>query len=142
MRGLTPTVRLHAARKAIGYYVGNKLQKPKESWQLEGSLFTAIYSMLVVLLVSGFGGAFFYYAMLRGIQMGTLSKGPMLWSRCVAACALMFAACASVIVQYFFDDVSYLLILALWPVFILALEPAYHLAGRGVGKEKLEAKQE
>lgn len=83
--------------------------------------------MLVVLLVSSFGGAFLYYSMLRGIQAGTLSKGPALWTRCVAACALMFAASASVIVQYFFADTSYLLILALWPLFILALEPAYRL---------------
>lgn len=105
-------------------------------------MFTAIYSMLVVLLLSGFGGSFLYYAMLRGIQVGTLTKSPVLWSRCVAACALIFAACASVIVQYFFDDVSYLLILAIWPVFILALQPAYHLIGSGVPSEKLEEKQE
>lgn len=98
--------------------------------------------MLVVLLVSGIGGALFYYAMLKGIQMGDLSKGPMLWCRCVAACALMFAACASVIVQYFFDDTSYLLILALWPVFILALEPGYLLINSGVCTEGLEVKQE
>ena len=98
--------------------------------------------MLVVLLVSGFGGAFLYYSMLRGIQLGTLSKGPMLWSRCVAACALMFAACASVIVQYLVEDASYLLILAFWPVFILALEPAYRLVGSGAPIEKSGEKKE
>lgn len=98
--------------------------------------------MFVVLLLSGFGGAFLYYAMLRGIKMGALSKGLMLWSRCVVACALMFAACASVIVQYFFGDVSYTLILSLWPVFILALQPAYYLIDSEVCEEKSEGKQE
>lgn len=98
--------------------------------------------MLVVLLLSGFGGVFLYYAMLNGIKAGDLSKGLMLWSRCVAACALMFAACASVIVQYFFDDVSYLLILSLWPVFIIALQPAYHLIDSDICEKESEEKQE
>lgn len=105
-------------------------------------MFTATYSMLVILLFSGVGGAFFHYAMLRGIQMGALSKGPTIWSRCVAASALMFAVCASVIVRYFFfDDAPFLLTLALWPVFILALEPAYRLVGSGVRTEKKREKQ-
>jgi hypothetical protein len=98
--------------------------------------------MLVILLISGFGGAFFHYALIRGIEMGALSKGPFIWSRCVAASALLFAVCASAVVRYFLDDVPYLLTLALWPVFILALEPAYRLVDNRACIEQSPEEQE
>lgn len=83
--------------------------------------------MLIVLLGSGLGGAFFLYSALMGIQNGNLSKGPRQWLPCVATPALMFAICATVTIEYFYEDVPYLLTLALWLVFILAFEPAYRL---------------
>ena len=92
--------------------------------------------MFIALLASGLTGAFFYYALLLGIQRGSLKKGPLLWSRCVGACALMLAASASGVVWYVIDeDATYSVILALWPVFILALEPGYRLT-RYDGREE------
>lgn len=86
--------------------------------------------MIITLLGTGLGGAFFHYMILFGIQGGKLSKGAILWTDGVAVPAFMFASCASVVVAYFFEDVGISLALALWPVFILALHPAYRLTER------------
>lgn len=86
--------------------------------------------MMVILLGSGLGGAFFYYAALLGIQNGTLSKGLRMWLPSVATPALMFAIGATVTIEYFYDNVPYLLTLSLWLFFILALQPGYHLTER------------
>lgn len=84
--------------------------------------------MLVLMLASGLGGWFFYYALLRGLRLGAVRKGPAIWLRCVAASAMMLAVCGSIIVRYFYDDTPFALTLALWPVFILSLEPGYRVA--------------
>lgn len=83
--------------------------------------------MIITLLAGGFGGAFFHYAMLMGIQNGTLSRSVRLWLQCVVVPALMFALCSATIAQYFFDEFSYLLMLAMWVVFTVAMHPAYVL---------------
>lgn len=90
--------------------------------------------MLVLMLISGLGGTFFYYSLLRGLRLGLISKTPMVWLRCVAASSMMLAVCGSIIVRYFYGDAPYALTLALWPVFILSLEPGYHVAGMEVKK--------
>lgn len=81
------------------------------------------------MLASGLGGAFFHYSLLRGLRLGSISKSPSVWLRCVAASALMLAVSASIIVRYFYNDAPYTLTLALWPAFILSLEPGYRVAG-------------
>lgn len=83
--------------------------------------------MLVLLLVSGLGGAFFHYAYLRGVVLGSVSKSFSVWARCVAASALLLAVSASVITRYFYPDAPYALTIALWPLFMLALEPGYRV---------------
>lgn len=90
--------------------------------------------MFVLMLVSGLGGAFFHFSLIRGLALGTISKGPSVWVRCVAASALMLAVCGSIVVRYFYDDAPFALTLALWPVFILSLEPGYRVAGAVKGK--------
>ncbi len=103
-----------------------------ESWRPGGCWSTKTSNMLVLMLASGLGGAFFYYSLLRGLRLGKVSKGPALWVRCVAACAMMLAVCGSIIVRYFYEDAPYTLTLALWPAFILALEPGYRVASLDV----------
>lgn len=63
-------------------------------------------------------------------MLGTINKSPFVWLRCVAASALMLSVSASIIVRYFYSDAPYALTLALWPAFILSLEPGYRLAGQ------------
>lgn len=50
----------------------------------------------------------------------------------MAASAMMLAVCGSIIVRYFYDDAPYALTLALWPAFILSLEPGYRVASMEV----------
>lgn len=88
--------------------------------------------MLVLMLASGLGGAFFCYFLLRGLRLGAVSRSPTVWMRCVAASAMMLAVCGSIIVRYFYDDAPYTLTLALWPAFILSLEPGYRVASMEV----------
>ena len=45
----------------------------------------------------------------------------------------MLAVCGSLVARYFHDDTPYVLTLALWPVFILSLEPGYRTAGMQSG---------
>lgn len=85
------------------------------------------------MLASGLCGAFFHYSFLRGVRLGIIGTGPWTWIRCVAASALMLAVCGSLVVRYFHDDTPYVLTLALWPVFILSLEPGYRTAGMQSG---------
>lgn len=83
--------------------------------------------MLILLLVSGSAGSFFYYVGLWTIKEGRLGKGLSTWLRCVATPALLLAVCATTIIEYVYADAPYLLTIGLWLLFILALEPAYHL---------------
>lgn len=103
---------------------------PDENWLPEACWFTKIFNMLILMLASGLGGVLFHYSFLRGLEQGSVTKGPGVWLRCVAASALMLAVCGSVIVQYFYENSSYILTLALWPAFILSLEPGYRVAGK------------
>lgn len=83
--------------------------------------------MLVLMLASGLGGAFLYYSLLTGLRLGKVHKAPSTWLRCVVASAMMLAVCGSIVVRYFYEDAPYILTLALWPVFILSLEPGYRV---------------
>ncbi len=60
--------------------------------------------------------------------MGVVNKSPTIWLRCVAASSMLLAVCGSIVVRYFYEDAPYTLTLALWPVFILSLEPGYQVA--------------
>lgn len=84
--------------------------------------------MLVLMLFSGVSGWFLYYAMLRGLVLGKVHRSPIFWTRCVLAPALLLAGAASVIVRYFFPETTIWVTMALWPLFILALDPGYRLA--------------
>jgi hypothetical protein len=83
--------------------------------------------MFVMMLISGIGGAFLYYAFLYGIATGGLELNRLSWSRCVGASALILASSATLVVDIFVTDTSMTTILLLWPVFVLALEPGYRL---------------
>lgn len=87
--------------------------------------------MLVLMLFSGVGGWFLYYAMLRGLALGKVDKTLLFWTRCVLAPALMLAGAASVAVRYFFPETTIWVTMALWPIFVLALDPGYRLATLG-----------
>lgn len=83
--------------------------------------------MILVMIFSGIGGAFLYYTYLYGLLSGDFSLDGFSWSRCVGAGALMLSVSAALVVDIFFANVSMFLILALWPIFMLALHPGYRL---------------
>jgi len=102
-------------------------EKEKKNSPHVGSFCTASFKMILVMIISGVGGSFLYYAYLYGLLSGDFTLDRLSWSRCVGAAALMLSVSAALVVEIFFAKVSMFLILALWPIFILALQPGYSL---------------
>ncbi|XOZ33587.1 hypothetical protein ACMDCT_15495 [Halomonadaceae bacterium KBTZ08] len=86
--------------------------------------------MAIILLGSGLAGALLIYIGLVAIKENYVSKGVLTWLVFVAVPALLFSLCAKLIVEYFHNEVSGYLVFVLLPIYVLGVEPGYHLIGR------------
>ncbi len=91
------------------------------------------------MIFAGLGGWVIYTSYLRGIGEAGLAVTALTWSRCVGASALLFAVSSALLVRMFYPQVSLLVIIPFWLMFVLALDPGYRTAkAKGYPTEKAE----
>lgn len=88
---------------------------------------------MTILLITGLGAVLLLYVGLKAIKRRYTSRGLLTWFGTVGLPGLLFALCASAMIGCFFGNPPYYLTLAIWPVFMLGLEPGYRLVGYAEG---------
>lgn len=101
------------------------MRKSVVSWRQGAFWCIANSEMFIVLIVSGLVGSLFYYSMLDGLMKGKLERSWAIWTRCVAASALLISVSATVVVYYFDANANIWLTFSLWPLMILVLHGGY-----------------
>ncbi|MFC4257637.1 hypothetical protein ACFOZ5_01185 [Marinobacter lacisalsi] len=91
--------------------------------------------MLLVLIVSGCLGSFFYYVMLDGLMIGKLEGSWAIWSRCVLASSLLISVSATIVAHYFGANANLWLTFSLWPLIALVLHGGYWVVASSVNRK-------